>query len=373
MPWQTPALRDVRTLVRDAVNANLPGADANVPNSVLRVLSDNQGALCHLTLQYVDWLALQLLPDTAETEWLDRHGNIWLVNADGSTGRKLATLATGTASLPPAIIAGTVIPAATVLLSGAALPPTVIDSQNTQVSFETLEDITASAVSPVTANIRALDAGSFGNLPPGTALQVTPTINGISGLATVLELNGGTDDETDDELRARVLRRIRQPPMGGDAADYEAWALAVPGVTRAWCAPMEMGIGTVTIRFMMDDLRADNGGFPLPDDIDAVQAYIDTVRPVTVKDCFVEGPIPYPINVHITYLDLDAASTRAAIEQSLLQEFFVRAIPGLTWYRAWSDEGIMAAAGVNAYDLAASDMPMPAPGYMAILGDLTYG
>ena len=100
MPWSTPTLREVRSLVRDAVNASLPGADANVPNSVLRVLSDNQGALCHLTLQYVDWLSLQLLPDTAETEWLDRHGEIWLVNADGSPGRKMATLATGTAQFP---------------------------------------------------------------------------------------------------------------------------------------------------------------------------------------------------------------------------------------------------------------------------------
>ena len=61
-------------------------------------MSDAQGALCHLTLQYIDWLALQLLPDTAETEWLDRHADIWLVNADGSTGRKMATFAVGTAS-----------------------------------------------------------------------------------------------------------------------------------------------------------------------------------------------------------------------------------------------------------------------------------
>src|SRR6516162_4358597 len=102
MPWSTPTLRAVRMLVRDAVNASLPGADANVPNSVLRVLSDNQGALCHLVLQYIDWLALQLLPDTAETEWLDRHAQIWLVNADGSTGRKLATPATGEAAFTAA-------------------------------------------------------------------------------------------------------------------------------------------------------------------------------------------------------------------------------------------------------------------------------
>jgi uncharacterized phage protein gp47/JayE len=72
----------------------------------------------------------------------------------------------------------------------------------------------------------------------------------------VVQLTGGTDQETDDELRLRVLTRIRQPPMGGDADDYVAWALAVPGVTRAWCSPLEMGIGTVTVRVMCDDLRA---------------------------------------------------------------------------------------------------------------------
>src|SRR6516225_11708028 len=99
MPWSTPTLRSVRSLVRDAVNASLPGADANVPNSVLRVISDAMGALCHLTLQYIDWLALQLLPDTAEHEWLDRHGQIWLTNSDGTTGRKMATLSIGTVNM----------------------------------------------------------------------------------------------------------------------------------------------------------------------------------------------------------------------------------------------------------------------------------
>src|SRR6516162_8227709 len=115
MPWSTPTLRDVRSLVRDSVNASLPGADATVPNSVLRVLSDNQGALCHLTLEYIDWLSLQLLPDTAETIWLDRHGQIWLVNADGSIGRKQATLANGTI-----VVTGTVgapVPSGSILNS----------------------------------------------------------------------------------------------------------------------------------------------------------------------------------------------------------------------------------------------------------------
>jgi uncharacterized phage protein gp47/JayE len=350
----------VRSLVRDAIRGSLPGADAIVPNSVLRVLSDTMGALCHLVLQYVDWLAQQLLPDTAETEWLDRHGEIWLVNSDGTTGRKLATLASGTADF--------------VTSTGSVSVPTGTQlSYSTGVGYQTTADIvTDPSGLPTAAPILALDTGSIGNLDPGTPLGLQTPLAGNIDAITVGTLDGGTDDETDDELRARVLRRIRQPPMGGAAYDYEAWALAVPGVTRAWCAPQEMGIGTVTVRIMMDDLRADNGGFPLPQDLDAVSAYIDTVRPVTVKEFFVEGPIPYPVNVRIPYLDLDAVATRAAIEEGLLQAFFARAVPGLTWYRAWTDAGIMAAAGVNAYDLVASDTPMPAPGYMAVLGDITY-
>jgi uncharacterized phage protein gp47/JayE len=373
MPWSTPTLRAVRTLVRDAVNASLPGADANVPNSVLRVLSDNQGALCHLTLQYIDWLALQLLPDTAETEWLDRHGQIWLVNADGTTGRKMATLASGLASFQ-GTVDGTIVPQGTQLQSAVAMPVDA-DSPYQVVTFETLEDIVVYSYATVTGLIRALDPGSFGNLADGTALSMNPTIPGVNGVAYVSgDLTGGTDTETDDELRARILERIRKPPMGGDADDYVQWALAVPGVTRAWSYPNEMGIGTVTVRFMMDDLRADNGGFPTPVDVSAVQAYLDSVRPVAVKDFFVEAPIPQPINLLILNLNSDDPETRGNITQSLLNNFFLRSQPGQTWYRAWSDEGIINAVGVVSYDLGnnASDTVMPDNGHMPVLGDIQY-
>ena len=80
MPWQTPTLKQVRGFIRDYIAGALPGADALVPNSMMRVISDAQGGLCHLNLQYLGWLALQLMPDTAEQEWLGRFGDIWLVN-----------------------------------------------------------------------------------------------------------------------------------------------------------------------------------------------------------------------------------------------------------------------------------------------------
>jgi uncharacterized phage protein gp47/JayE len=343
--------------VRDSIHASLPGSDATIPNSVLRVLSDSQGALCFLTLEYIDWLSLQLLPDTAETVWLDRHGQIWLVNSDGTTGRKQATMAAGTVLVTGTI--GSIVPVASLLSGG-----TGIDYQTTQQAVV--------GNGPTPASVIALDAGTQGNQLGGTPLSFAVPPIGVDTLATVEEMTGGVDTETDDELRARILQRIQQPPMGGDADDYVQWALAVPGVTRAWCFPQEMGMGTCSVRFMMDDLRAENGGFPLPDDVAAVAAYINSVRPVTVKDMFVEAPIPYPINVQISYLDIDTQSTHGAIEQSLLNEFLLRSMPGQTWYRAWTDQGIMNAAGVNAYAMIGGDVPMPSNGFMGVLGDIVY-
>jgi uncharacterized phage protein gp47/JayE len=357
MPWSTPTLRDTRVMVRDAVHASLPGADANVPNSLLRVMADAMGALCHLVLQYIDWLSNQLLPDTSEHEFLDRHGKIWLVNSDGSTGRKMATLAVGTIAATGQ--RGVVIADNAELQSGDGL------------GFETTATIVLGS-GPTSVPVRALDPGAAGNLTIGTGMAwVTPQA-GVDTTARVVQLAGGADEETDDELRARILRRIQQPPMGGDATDYEAWALEVPGVTRAWCDPLEMGIGTVSLRFMMDDLRAENAGIPLSEDVAAVEAYIDTKRPVAVKDTFVTAPVPFPINVNIRQLVTDSVSTRASIEQSLRNMLFDRAIPGGTIYASWVEAAIMDAIGVDHFELAFPTTHMPTPGHLAVLGSIVY-
>ena len=318
----------------------LPGADASVPNSVLRVISDVQGALCHLTLQFIDWLALQIMPDTAEREWLDRHANIWLVNSDGTTGRKLATLANG-------IIAFTGIP-------GTTVPDATRITTVTGAAFETTEEaVMSSGPTPIPA--RALDPGVAGNLPVGQLVTVTgagtEAAAGIDGTATVVTMGGGTEDENDDDLRTRVLERIRQPPMGGDVTDYIAWAKAVPGVTRAWAA-QEMGIGTVTVRFMADDLRSSLDGFPTAYDITQVSNYLNTVRPVAVKDIFVVAPIPRRIDILISKLVPDSLTIRANVEASL-QDMLIRySSPGKTVFAAWKAYAIMGTPGVESVELA---------------------
>jgi uncharacterized phage protein gp47/JayE len=357
MPWTTPTLKQVRETVRGEITTSL-GRASFAGNSVLRVIADATAALTHLTLRYIDWITLQLLPDTAEQEWLDRHGDIWLVNADGSTGRKAGTFASGevTVTGPDGII----LPAGT-RMSGADNWP-----------YETTAQVFMNT-NGVVVPVQALTAGSDGNRAVGDVLAFDVGISGVDGSAPVILIDGGVDVETDAELRQRVLRRIQQPPMGGAAYDYEAWALAVPGVTRAWCIGNEMGVGTVTVRFMMDDMRASNGGFPLDEDIATVEAYINTKRPVSVEDCFVLAPIPYPIDFHISNLSLDSLEIRAGIEVSIDEMLYLYSAPGQTIYAAWKFTAVMAAPGVVSFNMStAADDVMPSPGHLAVLGDIYY-
>lgn len=362
MPWQTPSLRQVREQVRDDVTTSLQGSVV-VGNTVLRVMCDAMAGVGRLVLKYLDWLALQLMPDTAESVWLDRHGQIWLVNADGSLGRKSPTPSSGTVQFTG--LPGTVIPNGIELVSA--------DGQ----SFETLETVTLGD-QPTECAVRAINPGASGNLPVGTEMALSIPMASVSDI-TVVDIRGGTEVETDDQLRARILARIREPPQGGCAYDYEHWAMAIPSVTRAWCAPREMGMGTVTVRFMEDALRADQGGIPTQDDINVVAAYLDKVRPVAVRDFFVMAPVPEPINFSLS-LGQDSLTLRGQVAASVDAMIKEKAMPahqingelvaGVTIKASWVAEAI--GRVTEDYVLTMDDHPMPHNGAIGVLGTITY-
>ncbi|MCA1419499.1 baseplate J/gp47 family protein [Bradyrhizobium sp. BRP23] len=355
MPWTTPSLKDVRRLVRDYVLSRVGGV-ALIPNSALRIMSDAQAGLTHLTLIYLDWLAKQLMPDTAEREWLDRFGVIWLTNADGSKGRQAATFASGSVTFSGN--AGVVIPQFSELIGA------------NQITYETQDEITIGTI-PTEVAVKATIAGLDGNLDTGEAISLTLPIGGADTRATVVTMEGGVDEESDDSLRERILFRIQNPPMGGSQADYVRWARAVPGVTRAWAYP-EMGPGTMTVRFLMDELRGDNHGLPEPNDIAAVQAYLDVMRPVTVKDMWVSGPVPLFYTIAISDLVNDDGSTQEKILQSIQKMEFQRSAPGQTMYRSWVDEAISNAVGEDHHELAFDTLVPSELGYMPMIDTINY-
>ena len=371
MPWQTPTIAALRKRNADAIAGKL--GLAVLPNGEVRVLADANAGNAGLNLEYLDWQSKQYLPDTAEQQFLDKHANIWLINADGSRGRKTATFASGPVAVSG--IAGTLLPAGSQFTSSTTL-------------YQSIADVRLSA-GPTPVTVRALDPGSAGNLEAGSTLSLLVAIAGVSGSAgaTVVSLIGGADEESDDELRARVLERIRQPPMGGAADDYVQWALRVAGVTRAWSSPNEMGIGTVTVRFMCDDLRATGdpatSGLPNAQDKAAVRAYLDTVRPVAVKDIFVEAPVTQKVDFTINNLVGGSLAVNAAIRTAVTSMLKSRAAPAhaINGVRqpavdipsAWVAEAIYAATGGAFFDLVMDDAVMISNGCMAVPGTIKFG
>lgn len=317
-----PTLTALRAQIRAAVAARLPGFDPALPRSILGVLCDALAGLLHHGYGYLDWIARQTIPDTAEDEYLDRWCRIV------GLARKPAAAATGNVTFTGT--SGVTIPAGTRLLrsDGAA--------------YTTDADATLSG-GTVTTAVTAADAGTGGNANAGALLALGTAQVGVLGTVTVAAggLAGGAAAEADAELRERLRARLASPPQGGAATDYVAWAKLVPGVTRAWAYGGARGAGTVNVLFVMDG-REDI--IPLSGDVADVQAVIDPLRPVTA-DVLVAAPTGSPLAITITGLSVDSAATRAAIVAELRAQILRDAEPGGTIRKSRLVEAVSRAAG----------------------------
>lgn len=108
-----------------------------------------------------------------------------------------------------------------------------------------------------TVTLTAVNAGTAGNLSAGTVLtwdsasigflQRTLTI-GVGGLT------GGTEDDTWEEVRARLLLKLKTSPVGTNWAQIREWALeSTSSVARAFVYPAVRGPGTVDVCIIGED------------------------------------------------------------------------------------------------------------------------
>lgn len=228
-----PTLQQLIAAAEANINTRIPGADARLRNSILNVLARTVAGQSHLLHNYLDWVARQAIVDTADAENLDNWGGVYAIQ------RAAAAKASGNVTFTGSN--GFTVPAGTELQrADGVLYVTTADA--------TIASGTASAAA------EAVSGGVAGNAAAGVSLRLVAPIAGINSAATVAAsgMTGGVDDEGDESYRARILARIQAPPHGGAKSDYEQWALAVAGVTRAWVYPNELGRGTVTVRFVRD-------------------------------------------------------------------------------------------------------------------------
>lgn len=336
MPYSRPTLADLVRASETELDTRLPGADARLPASNLNVMARMQAGGLHGLYGFQAWIADQVICDSAESEILDRHAGIWGV------ARRPAARAQGAALFTGAD--GAVIPAGTLVQRG--------DGAQYATTVEAVL-----AAGGTTAAVRALVPGVAGNLAAGGKLRMVSSIAGVRGDAVAGPdgLSAGADAEADGSLLTRLLERIQAPPHGGAGADYARWAKTVPGVTRAWVYPRELGAGTVTLRFVMDGKP--DSIIPTEEEVAAVQARIENgsaddaadARPVTAE-VFVVAPTPKPLMLKVALVP-GTAATKAAVEDEVRALLAREAVPGGIILRSHLDEAIATAAGETDHTL----------------------
>ena len=296
-----PTFEEIRAaILRDTVSLN---PDADVTTDSDNYIRASSLASC-ATGQYAHqaWILRQFFPDTADTEYLERHCNLYGIR------RKTATLAIGTATVTGN--AGATIPA-----------DTQIRCDN--VFYLVRNTVTIGTKGTATAEIIALEPGSNGNQHEAITGQFMSAPTGVATEVQIVEAIGGTDTETDSALLSRLLELLRRPPAGGNQYDYKAWALSVDGVTSAYVYPLRRGLGTVDVVITSGD------NVPSDDIVSKVQNYIDSVRPVTAKNSMVIKPDVTKVDIEVKVSLSGGAFDKAANDiKQALQEHFSALKPG---------------------------------------------
>lgn len=369
MPYSRPTLTALNTeALQDIQAANISGVDGLLKRAVLRVLAWAMAGLSYEHYGYQDWIALQAVPWTATGEYLEGWAALRAVVRKPATTASLTATFIGT---PGAAVA-----------AGAAM------STGNAVAFTaTAAASIAAGATSLTIGILSTGTGTSNNLAVGTVVTLATPIPGINASGVVASVVTEADDlETDDELRTRMLQVYANPPQGGAASDYETWALAVPGVTRAWCNPLGMGVGTAVVFFMMDNTEAAFGGFPqgtngvaaaetraiaATGDQLAVANAIYPLRPVTAL-VYASAPAGAPINFAIQ--DLSPSTISVAEITAALADLFVRiGTPlGMTVYPSDWNEAIASVVGSGHFFVASPSAPVTiAVGSLPTVGNVT--
>ena len=354
MPFQRPTLQQLIDRVSTDIASRLPGTSKTLlRNSLAAILARAEAGAVHSLYGYLDFIARQALPDTAEEEYLLRWARIWLPE-----GRKPATYAQGVNAVQVTGTAGVPLPAGTFFVRQ--------DGQQ----FYTETDLSMATTTGL-ASVVADSPGAAANTAPGASLSLLVPVAGFQASALVVApgIGGGVEVETDQALRARLIRRIQQPPQGGSESDYETWALEVPGVTRAWVYPLTPDLGSVTVIVANDN----SSNAPIPDaaTVDAARAYIEQRRPVTAE-VFVSAPTLLVQDI-IAAIRPNTLQTQASALAELQDLFLREASPGGTIPISKIREAVSIAAGVEDSSISSpTGNVVGGPGQIPVLGAITW-
>jgi len=310
------------------------------------------------------WLVKQLFASTADRVWLIRHGFELGLQPDPAN----TSMGAATAAASP----GTVVP--------IGLQYARADG----VTYSTVSTVTAAGNS-VSLSMEADVAAAAGDTPAGTILTLVNPDDAPIGMGTTCTvdaasdgtgLSGGSDEETTESFRGRVLYRKRNPPQGGSAPDYAEWVqAAVPTVSAVFVDSFQNDTRSVWVQFTVTDQP---DGIPTDGQVAVAQAYCDDPirRPVTAR-AFVSAPIPVPQDIVVAGLYPDTADIRAAVQAEIAAVYADRTRPGkpsdpFKFSGSWLDEAVSRATGEDSHGQVSPGDQTFTSGNMPVFGSIAF-
>ena len=187
--------------------------------SEIRTLLESFAVDLYTLMEEVDDVSRICFVETADGEWLDKHGSNPLLNLPRETGE----MSTGTVvfTIPAATTSDVMIPIDTILVSN-----------ETGLEYATLSDATIPVgETTVTCMAECLTVGEDGNADVGTVTLFDDNTTLYNGLTVnnTEAFAGGIDYEEDDDYRERLLSYLRKDDFGS-VGYYENLCTSIAGV-----------------------------------------------------------------------------------------------------------------------------------------------
>lgn len=240
-------VREFETMVDETlqriVNANI-GITNILPGSVIRTIVESLLAEVDIQNYTIDQIYKAMNIDTATGSDLDNVVSILGVI------RKPATYAEGTV-----VFGRSDVYASDIAIQYAQMVSTKQNNaNNATLEFIVIDDdakLSAGELKTI-VNIRAIEPGNI-YLPENTITIMNTPIIGIEYVTNEIELLGGTDQETDDELRNRAKQALAGLGKGTNTSLRSA-VLGLAGVVDAVIMDMNRGIGTADIIVVTNEI-----------------------------------------------------------------------------------------------------------------------
>jgi len=207
--------------------------------------------------------------------------------------RKGATIASGTDCLDVTGTAG-----ATVAIGEELVSP---GGQTYQTTSGGSLDVNGE----ITVSVESITTGEEANRAIGEVLTFSGAPAGLDAEATVsAAIDGGENQETIGELKARIRDAYANPPSAGRFSDWRQWAQAVEGVQSAYCygpssadVDGRRGLGIVDVAILKRGTAASR--VPSTAVRDNVEDYIEDRRPCTTREYSVMLPTTTAVDVDV--------------------------------------------------------------------------